>query len=135
MSDRRSRPLCQEVTAAAAPDARLLLVEFTPGGSIGVPGVDQAEIERRFAPDWRLLSAGDQPYAANRGTGSALRALPAAAPEPSSELGQRVRRGEPIAVLRGQLPGPRDEALFTAGALVANDYCALPPVQAENRCP
>ena len=56
----------REVTAVAAPDARLLLVEFTPGGSIGVPGVDRAEIERRFAPDWTLLATGDQPNAANR---------------------------------------------------------------------
>jgi SAM-dependent methyltransferase len=56
----------REVTAVAAPDARLLLVEFTPGGSIGVPGVDGAEIERRFAPEWTLLSSANQPYAANR---------------------------------------------------------------------
>jgi SAM-dependent methyltransferase len=57
----------REVTAVAAPDARLLLIEFTPGGSIGVPGVDQAEIERRFAPDWTLLVTGDQPNPADRG--------------------------------------------------------------------
>jgi hypothetical protein len=31
-----------------------------------VPGVDRAEIERRFAPDWTLLATGDQPNAANR---------------------------------------------------------------------
>ena len=57
----------REVTAVAAPDARLLLVEFTPGGSIGVPGVDQAEIERRYAPEWTLLATGDQPNPGNRG--------------------------------------------------------------------
>lgn len=56
----------REVSAVAAPDARLLLVEFTPGGSIGVPGVEAAEIERRFGPDWTLLSTGDQPNASNR---------------------------------------------------------------------
>ena len=66
MSDSDRDKYVAEVTAVAAPDARLLLVEFTPGGSIGVPGVDQAEIERRFADGWRLLSAGDEPYAANR---------------------------------------------------------------------
>lgn len=60
----------RELAKVAAPDARLLLVEFTPSGSIGVPGIDQAEIERRFGPDWTLLSAGDQPYAANRDNGA-----------------------------------------------------------------
>ena len=55
-----------EVTTAAAPDARLFLVEFTPGGSIGVPGIDQAEIERRFAEAWTMVSTGNQPYPASR---------------------------------------------------------------------
>jgi len=63
----------REVTAVAAPDARLLLVEFTPGGSIGVPGIDQPEIERRFAEAWTLVSTGEQPYPANRGRSNALR--------------------------------------------------------------
>jgi len=45
----------------AAPDARLLLVEFITGGSYGVPGVDPDEVERRFAADWTLLSSGDEP--------------------------------------------------------------------------
>ena len=66
MSDDDRDRYVREVTAVAAPDARLLLVEFPPGGSIGVPGVDRAEIERRFAPDWTLLSTGDQRNAANR---------------------------------------------------------------------
>jgi SAM-dependent methyltransferase len=66
MSDSDRDRYVAEVTAVAAPDARLLLVEFTPGGAIGVPGVDQAEIERRFAACWRLLSTGDEPSAANR---------------------------------------------------------------------
>ena len=63
----------REVTAVAAPDARLLLVEFTPGGTIGVPGIDQAEIERRFAGAWTLVSTGDQPYPASRRRSNALR--------------------------------------------------------------
>jgi cyclopropane fatty-acyl-phospholipid synthase-like methyltransferase len=51
----------REVSAVAAPDARLLLVEFITGGSYGVPGVDPDEVERRFAADWTLLSSGDEP--------------------------------------------------------------------------
>ncbi|HTI75416.1 MAG TPA: methyltransferase domain-containing protein [Mycobacterium sp.] len=51
----------REVTAVAAPDARLLLVEFVPGASYGVPGIEPAEIQRRFAAGWTLLSSGDEP--------------------------------------------------------------------------
>jgi 2-polyprenyl-3-methyl-5-hydroxy-6-metoxy-1,4-benzoquinol methylase len=56
----------REVTAVAAPGARLLLVEFTPSGTFAVPGIGQDEIERRFTPAWTLLEAADQPYEANR---------------------------------------------------------------------
>ena len=48
----------REVSAMAAPDARLLIVAFPPGGRFGVPGIDRAEIERRFAFGWTLVSAG-----------------------------------------------------------------------------
>jgi len=51
----------REVTAVAGPSARLLLVEFIPGRSFGVPGIDPAEVERRFAADWTLLSSGSEP--------------------------------------------------------------------------
>jgi cyclopropane fatty-acyl-phospholipid synthase-like methyltransferase len=51
----------REVTAVAAPDARLLLVEFVTTGSYGVPGIDPDEVKRRFAADWTLLSSGDEP--------------------------------------------------------------------------
>jgi SAM-dependent methyltransferase len=51
----------REVTAVAAPDARLLLVEFVTGGSYGVPGIDPDEVKTRFAADWALLSSGDEP--------------------------------------------------------------------------
>jgi cyclopropane fatty-acyl-phospholipid synthase-like methyltransferase len=51
----------REVTAVAAPDARLLLVEFITGGSYAVPGIDPAEVERRFAADWTLLSSQSEP--------------------------------------------------------------------------
>jgi SAM-dependent methyltransferase len=50
----------REVTAVAAPDARLLLVEFVPGGTYGVPGIDPDEVKRRFAADWTLLSSGSE---------------------------------------------------------------------------
>lgn len=45
----------------AAPDARLLIIAFGPGGPIGVPGITHAEVERRFTQGWALLSAGDEP--------------------------------------------------------------------------
>ena len=51
----------REVTEVAAPDARLLLVEFITGGSYGVPGIDPDEVKRRFAADWTLLSSGSEP--------------------------------------------------------------------------
>jgi SAM-dependent methyltransferase len=51
----------REVTGVAAPDARLLLVEFVPGGTYGVPGIDPDEVKRRFAADWTLLSSGSEP--------------------------------------------------------------------------
>lgn len=61
MSDDDRDSYVREVTAVAAPDARLLLVEFVRGGSFGVPGIDPDEVERRFVKDWMLLSAGDEP--------------------------------------------------------------------------
>ena len=61
MSDDDRDAYVREVTAVAAPDARLLLVEFVRGGSFGVPGIDPDEVERRFAADWTLLSSGDEP--------------------------------------------------------------------------
>lgn len=53
----------REVTAVAAPDARLMLVEFAPGATFGVAGISQEEIERRFTPAWTLLASGDEPDA------------------------------------------------------------------------
>ncbi|OBA71886.1 methyltransferase type 12 [Mycobacterium sp. 1554424.7] len=50
----------REVSAVAAPDARLYIVAFPPGGRLGVPGIDRAEIERRFSSRWTLLSTGDE---------------------------------------------------------------------------
>lgn len=61
MSDDDRDAYVREVTAVAAPDARLLLVEFVRGGSFGVPGIDPDEVERLFVKDWMLLSSGDEP--------------------------------------------------------------------------
>ena len=60
MSDNDRDSYVREISAVAAPDARLLIVAFIPGGRLGVRGVDRAEMERRFAPGWTLLSAGDE---------------------------------------------------------------------------
>jgi ubiquinone/menaquinone biosynthesis C-methylase UbiE len=61
MSDEDRDAYVREVTAVAAPGARLLLCEFIQGVSFGVPGIDPAEVERRFATDWTLLSSGSEP--------------------------------------------------------------------------
>jgi SAM-dependent methyltransferase len=50
----------REVTAVAAPDARLLIVAFVPGSSFGVPGIEPAEVAHRFAAGWTSLSSGDE---------------------------------------------------------------------------
>ena len=60
MSDDDRDAYVREVSALAAPDARLLIVAFLPGGRFGVRGVDPAEMERRFTPAWTLLSAGHE---------------------------------------------------------------------------
>jgi SAM-dependent methyltransferase len=56
----------REMTRLAAPNARLSLVAFKPG-AFGVPGIDQAEIERRFTPGWALLAAADEQSPTARG--------------------------------------------------------------------
>jgi SAM-dependent methyltransferase len=58
MSDNDRDAYVREVSAIAAPDARLLIVAFLPGGRFGVRGVESAEMERRFASAWTLLSTG-----------------------------------------------------------------------------
>lgn len=50
----------REVTAVAAPQARLHLVAFVPGASFGVPGIAPEELARRFAADWTLVSSGSE---------------------------------------------------------------------------
>jgi SAM-dependent methyltransferase len=61
MSDHDRDLYVNEITAVAAPGARLAMVAFKPGVPIGPAGVEQAEIERRFTPAWSLLSAVDEP--------------------------------------------------------------------------
>src|SRR5271154_6797780 len=58
MSDGDRDAYVREVAAMAAPDARLLIVAFAPGGRFGVRGVEPAEMARRFSHGWILLSAG-----------------------------------------------------------------------------
>jgi SAM-dependent methyltransferase len=59
MSDDARDRYARELSVVAAPQARLLIFAFTPGGRFGVRGIDHAEIERRFLPQWALLSAAD----------------------------------------------------------------------------
>ena len=58
MSDADRDAYVREISALAAPDARLLIVAFVPGGRVGVRGVDRADMERRFMQSWTLLAAG-----------------------------------------------------------------------------
>jgi SAM-dependent methyltransferase len=60
MSDEARDRYVAELTAIAAPHARLLILAFIPGGQFGVRGIDHDEVQRRFTPQWRLLSAGDE---------------------------------------------------------------------------
>ncbi|AGB25677.1 methylase involved in ubiquinone/menaquinone biosynthesis [Mycobacterium sp. JS623] len=68
MSDDDRDAYVREVTALAAPDARLLIVAFPPG-SFPVRGIAPAEVEQRFSQRWQLLSAEDEPGLSS-GTGS-----------------------------------------------------------------
>jgi ubiquinone/menaquinone biosynthesis C-methylase UbiE len=60
MNDDDRDAYVREVSAVAAPDARLLVVAFLPGGRFGVRGIDGAEMQRRFASGWTLLSSGSE---------------------------------------------------------------------------
>jgi ubiquinone/menaquinone biosynthesis C-methylase UbiE len=60
MSDADRDAYVREVSGMAAPGAQLLIVAFAPGGRFGVRGVEPAEMERRFAPGWALVSAGEE---------------------------------------------------------------------------
>lgn len=60
MSDHDRGLYVEQISAAAAPGARLAIVGFKRGRGVGPVGIDQAEIERRFASGWTLLSATDE---------------------------------------------------------------------------
>ena len=60
MSDDARDRYVPELGAVAARQTRLLIFAFTAGGQVGVRGIDQAEIERRFTPQWDLVSAADE---------------------------------------------------------------------------
>jgi ubiquinone/menaquinone biosynthesis C-methylase UbiE len=60
MSDGDRDHYVREVTAVAAPGARLLIVAFLPGGRFGVRGAQPDEMERRFTDTWTLLSSGTE---------------------------------------------------------------------------
>lgn len=70
LSDEDRYDYVREVTAAAAPDARLLLVEFIRGGSYGVRGIDPDEVEERFASGWTMVSSGSEPSMDHNGKNS-----------------------------------------------------------------
>ena len=60
MSDSDRDAYVREVSAVAAPGARLLVVAFLPGGRFGVRGIRPAEMERRFTSTWTMLSTGSE---------------------------------------------------------------------------
>ncbi|AKN16176.1 type 12 methyltransferase [Mycobacterium haemophilum DSM 44634] len=76
MSDGDRDRYVQEITAAAAPSARLLIVAAPPGGPVRFLGLDQAEVERRFTPAWVLLSTAQEKM--GFANGSAYRRTPLA---------------------------------------------------------
>jgi ubiquinone/menaquinone biosynthesis C-methylase UbiE len=60
LSDSHRDAYVREVSAVAAPGARLLITAFRPGGRFGVRGVDPDEMQRRFADGWTTLSTGTE---------------------------------------------------------------------------
>jgi SAM-dependent methyltransferase len=60
MSDDDRDLYVKEITAAAAPGARLVIVAAPPGGPVRFLGLDEAEVERRFTPTWTLQSSAGE---------------------------------------------------------------------------
>jgi SAM-dependent methyltransferase len=58
LSDDGRDSYVRAVTTMAAPGARLILAGFLEGKRRGPRGFNQAEVEKRFAPQWELLSSG-----------------------------------------------------------------------------
>jgi SAM-dependent methyltransferase len=69
MSDDDRDLYVKEITAAAAPGARLAIVAAPPGGPVRFLGLGEAEVQRRFTPTWTLVSsvAEKMPFANNSG--------------------------------------------------------------------
>ena len=67
MNDEDRHDYVREVTAAAAPDARLLIVEFIPGGSRGVPGIEPSEVAQRFTARGRCCPRATNPHMDHNG--------------------------------------------------------------------
>jgi SAM-dependent methyltransferase len=69
MSDDDRDLYVEEITAAAAPGARLAIVAAPPGGPVRFLGLGEAEVQRRFTPTWTLVSsvAEKMPFANNSG--------------------------------------------------------------------
>jgi SAM-dependent methyltransferase len=66
MSDDDRDLYVDEITAAAVPGARLVIVAAAPGGPVRFLGLDEAEVRSRFSPTWTLLSsAGEKTVFAN----------------------------------------------------------------------
>src|ERR1700738_3734218 len=60
MSDGDRDLYVQEITTAAVPGARLLIVGAKPGGPVRFLGLGQAEVERRFTPAWTLVATAEE---------------------------------------------------------------------------
>jgi cyclopropane fatty-acyl-phospholipid synthase-like methyltransferase len=67
LSDKGRGAYVRQITAAAAPNATLLLAGFTERKRTRGPrGYDRPEIERRFAADWQLLGSWQDPAVSTR---------------------------------------------------------------------
>jgi ubiquinone/menaquinone biosynthesis C-methylase UbiE len=61
----------REVTAVAAPGARLHITAFIPGGSFGVPGIAAEEVQQRFSQGWAPVASGVEAAMDRGGKGAA----------------------------------------------------------------
>jgi SAM-dependent methyltransferase len=57
----------REVTAVAAPTAKLYILAFRPGAVVGVPGIEPAEVTKLFAGNWNLLKSAVETTKSRRG--------------------------------------------------------------------
>lgn len=61
MNDHDRAVYVEQVNAVTGLNSRLLIVAYAPGALFGVRGIDEVEIHRLFAPEWELLTAGEEP--------------------------------------------------------------------------